>query len=267
MSTKQTNIKNKKKQTTSTAKKTTTTKTKVAAKETQKPKTVESKPKKAAKTKTNTNTKATTKPKITPKKQASPQTATKKASDKKTKVESVKATKTPLHKKIETSTNNNELVRLVKIIVIITVIMALIYVVTMIATKKADEVKKDDTSTSKKTTKTEIQYDNIMIGTMLNKSGTYYVLIEEDKKDDQRIGEYDQLVTTIKNKEGAIKIYKVDLTDAFNKVYKAKESNYYVDNISDFKVTGTTLLKIEDAKVVTAFDDYDGIKNELNNLK
>ena len=267
MSTKQTNIKNKKKQTTSTAKKTTTTKTKVAAKETQKPKTVESKPKKAAKTKTNTNTKATTKPKITPKKQASPQTATKKASDKKTKVESVKATKTPLHKKIETSTNNNELVRLVKIIVIITVIMALIYVVTMIATKKADEVKKDDTSTSKKTTKTEIQYDNIMIGTMLNKSGTYYVLIEEDKKDDQRIGEYDQLVTTIKNKEGAIKIYKVDLTDAFQRVYTAKESNYYVDNISDFKVTGTTLLKIEDAKVVTAFDDYDGIKNELNNLK
>lgn len=263
MSTKQTNTKNKKKQTTSTAKKTTTTKTKVAAKETQKPKTVESKPKKAAKT----NTKATAKPKVTPKKQTSPQTATKKASDKKTKVESVKATKTPLHKKIETSTNNNELVRLVKIIVIITVIMALIYVVTMIATKKADEVKKDDTSTSEKTTKTEIQYDNIMIGTMLNKGGTYYVLIEEDKKDDQRIGEYDQLVTTIKNKEGATKIYKVDLTDAFNKVYKAKESNYYVDNISDFKVTGTTLLKIEDAKVVTAFDDYDGIKNELNNLK
>lgn len=265
MSTKQTNTKNKKKQTTSTAKKTTTTKTKVAAKETQKPKTVESKPKKAAKTKT--NTKATTKPKVTPKKQTSLQKATKKASDKKTKVESVKATKTPLHKKIETSTNNNELVRLVKIIVIITVIMALIYVVTMIATKKADEVKKDDTSTSEKTTKTEIQYDNIMIGTMLNKGGTYYVLIEEDKKDDQRIGEYDQLVTTIKNKEGATKIYKVDLTDAFNKVYKAKESNYYVDNISDFKVTGTTLLKIEDAKVVTAFDDYDGIKNELNNLK
>lgn len=265
MSTKQTNTKNKKKQTTSTAKKTTTTKTKVAAKETQKPKAVESKPKKAAKTKT--NTKATTKPKVTPKKQTSLQKATKKASDKKTKVESVKATKTPLHKKIETSTNNNELVRLVKIIVIITVIMALIYVVTMIATKKADEVKKDDTSTSEKTTKTEIQYDNIMIGTMLNKGGTYYVLIEEDKKDDQRIGEYDQLVTTIKNKEGATKIYKVDLTDAFNKVYKAKESNYYVDNISDFKVTGTTLLKIEDAKVVTAFDDYDGIKNELNNLK
>ena len=265
MSTKQTNTKNKKKQTTSTAKKTTTTKTKVAAKETQKPKTVESKPKKAAKTKT--NTKATTKPKVTSKKQTSLQKATKKASDKKTKVESVKATKTPLHKKIETSTNNNELVRLVKIIVIITVIMALIYVVTMIATKKADEVKKDDTSTSEKTTKTEIQYDNIMIGTMLNKGGTYYVLIEEDKNDDQRIGEYDQLVTTIKNKEGATKIYKVDLTDAFNKVYKAKESNYYVDNISDFKVTGTTLLKIEDAKVVTAFDDYDGIKNELNNLK
>ncbi len=265
MSTKQTNTKNKKKQTTSTAKKTTTTKTKVAAKETQKPKTVESKPKKAAKTKT--NTKATTKPKVTTKKQTSPQKATKKASDKKTKVESVKATKTPLHKKTETSTNNNELVRLVKIIVIITVIMALIYVVTMIATKKADEVKKDDTSTSEKTTKTEIQYDNIMIGTMLNKGGTYYVLIEEDKNDDQRIGEYDQLVTTIKNKEGATKIYKVDLTDAFNKVYKAKESNYYVDNISDFKVTGTTLVKIEDAKVVTAFDDYDGIKNELNNLK
>ncbi len=198
---------------------------------------------------------------------AKPKNTTKTNIKANTKQKNKKNTKTSVQLKKEINTSNNEIIRLIKIIIIITIIMALIYVVTIFATKKADEVKSNDTTTSEQTTQTEIQYDNIMIGTMLNKGGTYYVLIEENTKDDQRIDEYDMLITIIKNTEDAPTIYKADLTDAFNKVYKAKESNYYVDNISDFKVTGTTLVKIEDAKIVSAVDDYDGIKKELNNLK
>ena len=170
-------------------------------------------------------------------------------------------------KKPEINNDSNDFVRLIKIIIIITIIMAAIYIVTMVATKQADEVKDSKESTEETKEKTEIQYENIMIGTMLNKGGTYYVLIEESKDDDKRIEEYEQLITSIESSENAPTIYKANLTDSFNKVYKAKEDNYYVEDISDFKVSGTTLVKIENSKIVNAFDSYEEIKNELNNLK
>lgn len=156
-----------------------------------------------------------------------------------------------------------EIKKLAKIIVIITVIMALLYVVTMVATNKADEANEEKESQTEKTA-TEIQYEDIMIGTMLNKEGTYYVLIEEDG--DNRVSEYETLIQTIKANEDAPQIYTANLTDSFNKNYLAKEENTKVDNIEDFKVAGTTLVKIIDKKIDSVYNNYDAIKNKLNEL-
>ncbi len=142
--------------------------------------------------------------------------------------------------------------------------MIVFYAITMIATKKADE-KTTETKENTTTEETEIQYDNIMIGTMLNKDGNYYVLIEDSE--DNRVTEYESLISTISSSEDAPKIYKANLTDSFNKNYLGKEENYYAEDIKDFKVKGTTLLKIEDKKVVLALDNYDAIKNKLNELQ
>lgn len=168
--------------------------------------------------------------------------------------------------KDETQDNKdtNEFKRLIKIILIVTAIFALFYIVTIIVTQKSDEVKIEREKENKTTEKAEIQYENIIIGTMLNKSGTYYVLIED--ADDNRTDEYDSLIDTIKSNEDSSNIYKANLTDSFNKTYLGKEENYYVSDIADFKVKGTTLVKISDGKIDSVYDNYDAIKNKLTEL-
>ncbi len=159
--------------------------------------------------------------------------------------------------------NSNELIKLLKIILIVTGIMLIFYGITLLVTDKADE--KIETQNKEETSsKTEIQYENIMIGSLLNHDGSYYVLIEKD--DDNHLDEYDSLIGTIKSSEDAPTIYKANLTDSFNKNYLGEEANYYVDDIADFKVTGTTLVKVQDGKIVSVSDSYDAIKNKLNDL-
>jgi len=175
----------------------------------------------------------------------------------KTKIKNAQETKT------ETQTQNNEMVKLLKIVLIVTGIMLVFYGITLLVTKKSEEVL-ENKETKEQTQKTGIQYKNIMIGTMLNHGGTYYVLIEE--KDDNRITEYDSLITTIESSEDAPRIYKANLTDSFNKTYLGKEENYYVENLNEFKVTGTTLVKVKDGRIEVAKDTYDSIKNTLKEI-
>lgn len=168
-------------------------------------------------------------------------------------------------KQIEkTFSKNSEVVKLIKIVAIVTAIMLVFYLITLVATNKADEVNKENADTEEQETETAIQYDYIMIGTMLNKEGTYYVLIEEDG--DNRLSEYDTLIQTAGANEDAPAIYKANLTDSFNKGYLSKEANYDVDNISDFRVTGTALVRVANGSIDEVFDTYDTIKNKLTEL-
>ncbi len=157
---------------------------------------------------------------------------------------------------------NDELSKLIKIVLIVTAIMAVFYIITLLVTNKTDNT--NDKKDNAQNEKAIIQYENIIIGNMLKKGGTYYVLIEADN--DNRTAEYDSLVKTIKSGDDAPTIYKANLTDAFNKVYLAKEENYYVTNMAEFKVTGTTLVKVNDGKIDSVYNNYDAIKNKLNEL-
>lgn len=159
---------------------------------------------------------------------------------------------------------NGELQRLFKIVLIVTAIFAMFYVVTIVVTNKSSEKKAELREKNMEVEKAEIQYENIMIGTMLNFDGTYYVLIS--KKDESRETEYSALVDSIKANEDSPNIYKANLTDSFNKVYLANEENYYVSDISEFAVTGTVLVKVVDGKIDSVMDNYNDIKNKLNEL-
>jgi len=171
------------------------------------------------------------------------------------------------HKKHEETVvvdnSNNEMLKLLKIVLIVTGIMVIFYGITLVATNKADETIEKENNDNQPS-ETQIQYENILIGSMLNNDGTYYVLIEKD--DDNRLAEYDSLIATIKSSEDAPTIYKANLTDSFNKNYLGKEHNYYVDDMADFKVTGTTLVKVQDGKIVSVSDTHDSIKDKLNDL-
>ncbi len=157
------------------------------------------------------------------------------------------------------TSDGEEFGRLIKIILIVTVIMVVFYGVTVVVTNKVKEAKDEQSSESQ-----GIQYDNIMVGSMLKINGNFYVLIED--QDDSRISEYDTLKQTIAANPDAPKIFVADLSDSFNSSYLSSESNYESD-MTKFRVTGTTLVKIEDHKITETYDSYDEINDKLKELE
>lgn len=154
--------------------------------------------------------------------------------------------------------SSSELSKLIKIVLIVTVIMLVFYGVTIVVTNKAKEAAKEEEPA------VEIQYDSIMIGSMVNIEGTFYVLIEDE--DDIRLSEYETFIQTIKANDDAPTIYTADLNNSFNKKYLSDEASYD-SNMETFKVKGTTLVSIKDHKIVDVYDSYEEILNKLKNLE
>ena len=152
----------------------------------------------------------------------------------------------------------NEFSKLIKIVLAVTAIIVVFYGVTVVVTDKAKEAAKEANSE-----KTDIQYDSIVIGSMLNINGSFYVLIENT--DDIRLNEYTTMLQTIKANDDAPVIYTADLSSGFNKEYLSDESNYDSD-MTKFKVTGTTLVKIDDHEIEDVYDNYDDIIEQLQEL-
>ena len=153
---------------------------------------------------------------------------------------------------------NDEFSKLLKIVLAVTAIIVVFYGITVVVTNKAEEVRKEANSE-----KAEIQYDNIMLGSMLNIDGSFYVLIED--ADDIRLSEYTTMIQTIKANDDAPTVYTADLSSTFNKAYLSDESNYDSD-MEKFKVKGTTLVKIEEHEIVDVYDNYDDIIKKLDEL-
>lgn len=154
---------------------------------------------------------------------------------------------------------DNEIGKLIKVVLIVTAVIIVFYFVTSFVTKKASSIKNE-----KSKEKAVIQYDNLIIGSMLNKDGEYYVLIE--KEDDEHLSEYTTSIQMIGINDGAVKIYTANLTDSFNKIYLSDESNYDSD-LTNFKVKDTTLVRIDDHQIQETFDNYDLIKAKLESLQ
>lgn len=158
--------------------------------------------------------------------------------------------------------STDEMSKLLKIVLIVTGVMIIFYGLTTLITKKVNAVK--TAKLGKSSVKASIQYDSVIIGSMLNMEGHYFVLIE--KENDDNSSEYDTLLKSIEANDEALKVYTADLSSSFNKKYLDKESNYDSD-LSKFKVKDTTLVEIEDHKIKDTFDSYDSIKGKLDELK
>ena len=177
--------------------------------------------------------------------------------DLKEKKETIKKAHEQLYYKNDSETT--EITKLIKIVLIVTGIILIFYGVTTVVTKKATEAAKE-----KNSTKATIQYDNIMIGSMLNMDDTYYVLIEDEN--DKKIDEYKTSLQTISATEEAPRIYTANLEDSFNKVYLSSKENY-TDNLEEFKCKGTILIKVSNHKIEQTYDTYDSISKKLNELE
>ena len=155
--------------------------------------------------------------------------------------------------KTNNSVESDEYKKLIVLIVIIAVVFLIFYLATSIFTKdNNDDIFSNDLNA------TEIQYDEIIVGNMFDKSGEYYVLLLEE--DEPYADLFNSYITTIKANK---KIYTIDLSSAFNKKYIGEEYSYNKDS---FKTKGTLLVRIADNKIKDHYESKEDILKKLESL-
>ncbi|MBP3766584.1 MAG: hypothetical protein J6G98_05330 [Bacilli bacterium] len=151
---------------------------------------------------------------------------------------------------------------LITFIIIILVVLGIFYGITVLVTNKKNNTKSSDTSTSTEEN-TKIDYEKILAQNALSqKDENYFVYAYTNS--DENVSTYNNDLVTYKNKEDALKVYYVELDNAFNKNNFASESNFE-DGKVIFKAT--TLLKVNNGSIVEKYETKEEITNALTSLK
>ena len=151
--------------------------------------------------------------------------------------------------------------QLLTFIILIWVVLGIFYGITVLVTNKKNNANRTDKVESKSNAK--IDYEKILAQNSLNQKETsYYVYAYTNN--DENVSTYNNDLVSYKNKEGALKVYYVELDNAFNKNNFASESNF-----EDGKVIykATTLLKVENGKVVNSYETKEEITKILSEIK
>ncbi len=149
-----------------------------------------------------------------------------------------------------------EYTKIIKIFVVVVLILAITYFATAIATGEIKFGKKKETEKEE----TNIQYEEIIAGQVLNrKDSEYYVLCFDFT--DTFSSYYLSLKDSYTEKEDSLPVYILDLEKSFNQEIVLEEGEDYQQkpsNVSNLKVNNPTLLKIKDHRVterITGTDD------------
>lgn len=154
---------------------------------------------------------------------------------------------------------NSELGSLIKIIVIIAcVLVAAILVTNIINSKRKTN---DNLVTS-----ADIQYDEILISNIMKqKKSSYYVFVYD--AEDLYYPTYSTYLYMYENKENSMRLYYASLNSGFNKGYlNEEESNIVGASLDTLKFKGTTLVKVENGKIVNAYEGSDAIIEYLKSI-
>ena len=144
---------------------------------------------------------------------------------------------------------NDEMVKLIRIFLIIVVVFMLFYALTVTISNKKNKPSIENNTVD------SIQYAEILLGTIFNKKENSYYVIAEFKDDEKNYSSY---VNEYNKKEDALNIYYVDMNDAMNSKYINDEENI-TNDISDLKISKTTLFKIENGQIVEHYSGNEKI--------
>ena len=156
--------------------------------------------------------------------------------------------------KLKIEKNVSEEVNLVKNLIIILIVVALFIVGFYFITDKVVNKKQEE-----KIDNIEINYDNITVGTILNRPYDEYLVLLYDSKENEA-AYYSTLLSNYNKEE---KLYFVDLSLKNNESYVGEKSSGKFKNIKDAKFSGPTLLFIKDGKVEKFLETKDEIKEAL----
>ena len=148
-----------------------------------------------------------------------------------------------------------EIFKFGKILLGLVLIIALLYLFTVYVVNKPDAYER----TNKKGS---VQYSSILLGTLLNKADKEYYVIVLDTKDLSNTV-YLNKVSDYKAKNNHLPIYTADLSNELNKSYIGEKSYHNNDSMDEFKVKGTTLIKVNNGKITKFIEEGQLVLNEL----
>lgn len=152
-----------------------------------------------------------------------------------------------------------ELIRFIKILLAVIVFIVLIYFVTRFFVKKDIDPSKEETAV------TEVSYNKMIFGTLLNRPYEEYYVVAFSSKDNEA-NYYNSLISNYVMKEDSIYVYYIDLEDSMNKdfIADANKSNPNAKTLEELQVGELTLIKVENGKIVSYKEDIKDIKSEFN---
>ncbi len=158
--------------------------------------------------------------------------------------------------------NSDEMGKLVRIILVLIVIVVAFYGLTVIITKFQ---KTSIPDRNKNIVPAVIQYDEILIGTILNQTrDEYYVLIQKDDDQYQTLTSY--YLQRYNSNSKSLKVYISNINSVYNQFYISETSNIKTNNINEFRVSTITLIKVKNHEIVEAYEGLEEIENAFKKI-
>ena len=137
--------------------------------------------------------------------------------------------------------DDNEISKLIKLVVVVTVVFLVFYLITYLVNREKTESETENNTAT-------IQYDEILIGNLLEQpNDEYYVMIYDI--DDYQSIVYETYLNLYSNKDDALRYYTATLNNPLNKNFVSDKSNFEIKKITDLKINGSSLIKIKNKKI------------------
>lgn len=167
-----------------------------------------------------------------------------------------------MHSKIDSidSSFSSEIFKLIKILVAVLIFLVVFYFLTVYLLER-----EDTSSGTIDTTPTvaDIQYQKILAGNSFSMKDSHYFVLYYDMSLEELKSTYTNIVSTYEDNEEHFPIYTVDMSSAFNKKFVFDTSNPSVQSIDNLKISGPTLIEINQGKVVAYLEGINAISDVL----
>ena len=157
---------------------------------------------------------------------------------------------------VKGSTDSESISKVIKYLIVVVIIFVGVYFLTDYITNHSS-----NSNYKKQVGEATIQNDKILAGSTFNRNDEEYYVLFYDVTGDST---YTDLYSTYKEKKDHLPIYYVDIKEGLNKKFIGEEVNEEPNDISELKVNGTTLIKINHKEVKEYITNEDEIKEKLS---
>lgn len=153
---------------------------------------------------------------------------------------------------------DTDIFKVIYVVLGVICVFCIFYLITVFALNKDTKPEKSDEEVS-------ISLDSTIVGRSLSMPEKYYYVLYYDTKDEEVSETYSSIVMNYmySTKEDKVKLYTVDMSDALNKKYVSEESKTNPETVADIAIKGTTLMVINEGKVVDYIEDQNRIEELL----